>query len=78
MDATYFISFFSEEVMEISPWYEKEVMFLRQNTYNAQTQTAPTHGYLLDRSAQTETLNFEVFNLVILEYTCSLVDGGYV
>ncbi|KAI6184798.1 hypothetical protein M3Y97_00634900 [Aphelenchoides bicaudatus] len=59
VDATYTINFFSEEVLDVSPWYEKERMFLGQKTEKVQTQTIPTHGFLLDKPTETNDLSFE-------------------
>lgn len=40
--------------------YEKERMFLGQKMDKAQTQTIPTHGFLLDKPTETNELSFEV------------------
>jgi hypothetical protein len=63
VDAKYRISFFHEEVLDIAPWYEKERSFLPMKTDRAQTQTIPTHGFLLDKSNETESITFEVTDI---------------
>lgn len=60
VDATYTINYFYEEVLEISPWYEKDRVFHGAKMEIAQTQTIPTHGFLLDKPSETDDVTFQV------------------
>jgi hypothetical protein len=72
VDATYTINYFNEEVLDISPWYEKERTFLGQKVDRVQTQTIPTHGFLLDKVSETKAVTFEVHLIILLYYCFSL------
>ncbi|KAI6220001.1 hypothetical protein M3Y99_01628700 [Aphelenchoides fujianensis] len=59
LDAKYRIQFFSEEVLDLSPWYEKERKMGAPKMERVQTQTIPTHGFLLDKPTETGSITYE-------------------
>lgn len=74
---TYTISYFSQEVINITPWFEIDKSKQILPTEKKMTQTLATHGVLLDKNNETEgfeTENKDSFCAVTFDHSDAIYE----